>query len=75
MNVHYHLTGSVEVPDGLHLSETETAIVLPDRSTIKLWEAWERHDPCSDDYITLSYDQMCALRLFGETASVTFEET
>lgn len=74
MNIHYQLTGSVEVPDGSRLSDTATKIILPDGSTIKLWEAWERHLPAEDAYSTLTHDEMCALGIFDETGTRIFEE-
>lgn len=74
MNIHYQLTGSVEVPDGSRLSETETAIFLPDGSAIKLWEAWERHLPAEDAYSTLTHDEMCSLGIYDETGTRIFEE-
>ena len=72
MNIHYQLTGSVEVPDGSRLSDTE--IILPDGSVIKLWEAWERHLPAADTYSTLTHDEMCALGIFDDTWTREFEE-
>lgn len=74
MNIHYQLTGSVEVPDGSRLSETETAIILPDGSVIKLWEAWERHLPAEDEYTTLSDAEMCELGILGDTWTRELEE-
>ncbi|MBB6125648.1 hypothetical protein [Sphingobium subterraneum] len=74
MNVHYQLTGSLEVPDGSRLSDAETAIILPDGSVIKLWEAWERHLPAEDTYSTLTHDGMCALGIFDDTLTREFDE-
>lgn len=74
MNVHYQLTGFVEVPDGSRLSDTETAIILPDGSVIKLWEAWERHLPAEDEYKTLTHEELCELGIFDDTWTKELEE-
>ncbi len=62
------------MPDGSRISDTETAIILPNGSVIKLWEAWERHLPAEDEYKTLTHDEMCALGIFDDTWTREFEE-
>ncbi|QOV96514.1 hypothetical protein [Novosphingobium sp. ES2-1] len=73
MRFHYQLTGVVEVPDGTRLSDAETAIILPDGTIIKLWEAWEQHHPDKDEYRNLSDAQLTALEIYYDTHTHAFE--
>ena len=61
MIIHYTLTGSIEVPEGSKLSETENAIILPNGDWLKPFEVWELND--LDD---LTYDRLAERDCYSE---------
>lgn len=68
MIINYTLTGSIEVPEGSKLSETETAIILPNGDWIKPWDIWELNDVQD-----LTYDQLAERDCYWELADRELE--
>jgi hypothetical protein len=75
MIIHYTLRGSIEVPDGSKLTDTETGIVLPDGTILKMWEQWEHHASLEDDHPRdLSWSELAEFQCFYDGAMAEFSE-
>lgn len=74
MQLNYTLTGTVEVPEGSTLNPTSTGIILPDGTSLKLWESWER-EASEDEFADLSYDDLVALGIHYDGDMTCFEIT
>ena len=75
MKFNYQLTGTIDVPEGSRLNALGTAIVVHAGTTIRLWEAWERHLTDEDDHTDLSYAELVDIGIHYDTLSTAFEET
>lgn len=67
----YTMTGTIEVPEGSTLNATDSGIILPNGTTLKVWEQWEQEE--ADEYVDLRYEDLSELGGYFQTDCVTFE--
>lgn len=71
----YHLSGTIEVPEGSKLSDTGTGIVLPSGDTLRLWEQLELTNSEKDEYRNLTYDELDRMGIFYDGEMCEFEQS
>lgn len=72
MFINYTLRGTIKVPEGSHLNDHETGIILPNGTTLKLWEQWELNRD-DEDHHDLTTIELELLGCFYDGEPVTLE--